>query len=455
MPFARDADARLERWFWHPARKPLILRGARQTGKTTAVRRLATHAPRFIELNLERPRDLALVRSCGSATALLERIEQEQNLSALEGNTLLFLDEIQEHPDAVKWLRFLFEDHPELAVIAAGSLLEVRLREEALTFPVGRVEFLRIEPLTFLEFLSATNDQRLRDDLHAAHVLSGAVDDGLHRLAMERFRRFLLVGGLPEAVDTWRASQSLVEVRRVHDALHQAYREDLLKYRPGGTIRFLELVLSNAPAHYGARFKVRNLAPGERDKPVTEALELLERAMVLHRVTPTSARELPLVARRAAARKLVPLDIGLALTQLGMQPERLEGNAVETLLDGRVAEAFAGIQLLTAHPERLRSLSFWTREGSAKSNAEVDYLVPTTEGVLPVEVKSGAAGSLKSLHQYLDGSETDLGIRLSCSAGSEEALGVTLQSGEALRYRLRSMPLYLAELIPRQRADVA
>ena len=235
----------------------------------------------------------------------------------------------------------------------------------------------------------------------------------------------------------------------MHDALHQAYREDLLRYRPGGTIRFLELVLSNAPAHYGARFKVRNLAPGERDKPVTEALELLERAMVLHRATPTSARELPLVGRRAAARKLLPLDIGLALTQLGIPPERLEGNAVEKLLDGRIAEAIAGIQLITAHPERLRSLSFWTREGSAKSNAEVDYLVPTTEGVLPVEVKSGAAGSLKSLHQYLDGSETDLGMRLSCSAGSEEALGVTLQSGKTLRYRLRSMPLYLAELNPR------
>jgi len=447
MVFPRAADDRLASWFGDPRRKPLVLRGARQTGKTTAIRQLGGGAPLFLELNLERHDDLALIRTCRSASELLQRLQQANNLSRFSQNTMLFLDEVQEHPEAIEWLRFFHEDHAGIAVVAAGSLLEVRLRHETFPFPVGRVEFLRLEPLTFLEFLRATDDQRLADDLAQSFMDPDGVDDGLHHLAMERFRDFLLVGGLPEAVAVWRETRHLVEVRRVHDALRQAYNEDLLKYRTRGTTRHLETVLANAPAHFGARFKMRNLAPGEKDRPLAEALELLEKAMVLHRAVPSSSRSLPLVARKGAARKLLPLDIGLALCQLAVRPELLAGRAVESIMEGRLAEAFAGIQLLAAHPEQPRALSFWTREGSAKSNAELDYLVPTTRGVLPVEVKAGAAGSLKSMHRFLAGTEEKLGIRLSCTTGGLEELTVSLGQGEVLLYQLHSIPLYLAELV--------
>lgn len=448
MTFSRDADDLLAAWFAHPRRKPLILRGARQTGKTTAVRHLGERAPLCLELNLERHVDLGLVRTCHSAEQLLERLQQKHNLVSVPRDALLFLDEIQEHPEALQWLRFLHEDHPGIAVVAAGSLLEVRLRNETLPFPVGRVEFLRLEPLTFLEFLRATGDRRLADDLGQSFGNPSGVEDGLHHLAMERFRQFLLVGGLPEAVEVWRSTRNLVEVRRVHDALRQAYAEDLLRYGTRGATRHLELVLANAPAHYGSRFKIRNLAPGERDKPLAKALRLLEQAMVLFRATPTSAKSLPLVARKGAARKLLPLDIGLALSQLEVLPEHIAGRAVDSLLGGRLAEALVGIQLLAANPERPRALSFWTREGGAKSSAEVDYLLPTARGVLPVEVKSGAAGSLRSLHRYLAEAEWKLGIRLSSAPGGSEDLKVDLGAGRILSYRLLSIPLYLAELVP-------
>lgn len=448
MSFNRNADDLLAAWSVRTRRKPLILRGARQTGKTTAVRRLGEHAPLFLELNLERREDLVLIRTCHSAEELLERLQQKHNLTELPPDTLLFLDEVQEHAAAIEWLRFLHEDHPRLAVVVAGSLLEVRLRDAPLPFPVGRVEFMRLEPLTFLEFLRATGDQRLADDLTRSARRPAGIEEGLHHLAMQRFRQFLLVGGLPEAVDVWRTSRSLVEVSRVHVALHQAFMEDLLKYGVRGGARHLELVLANAPAHFGSRFKIRHLAPGEKDRDLAQALDLLEQAMVIFRATPTAARSLPLVSRRRSARKLLPLDIGLALSQLSVRPEQFAERAVESVMGGRLAEAFVGIQLLAAHPEQQRSLSFWTREGSARSTAEVDYVVPTAAGVLPVEVKSGAAGSLKSLHRFLADSEGDLGIRLSSATGGVEHLKVDLGAGKVMAYQLHSLPLYLAELVP-------
>jgi len=447
MTFTRQADKRLLDWYERPSRKPLVLRGARQTGKTTAVRRLGQHAPLYLELNLERPEDLALAKTCHSASELLERLQQDRSLSSLPAGTLLFLDEIQELPIALGWLRFLHEDHKDLSVVAAGSLLEVRLRDDPLPFPVGRVEFERVEPLTYLEFLEATGDDRIAEDLRASFATPSGPSEGLHELAMARFRTFLIVGGLPEAVETWRQARELVSVRRVHSALRQAYSEDLLKYRVHNT-QHLEALLQNAPAFFGSRYKLRHLAPGGREASIAKALDLLERAMVLFSAAPTSNHKLPLIARPRAARKLLPLDMGLALAQLEVRPEQLAGQAIETLMGGRLAEAFVGLQLLAREPSEPRSLSFWTREGSAKSNAEVDYLLPTREGVLPVEVKSGSSGSLKSLHQYLSTSGTHLGFRLWAACGGTEELTVKLTTGVSLDYELRTLPIYLAELLP-------
>lgn len=445
--FSRIADEHLKQWLHHPRRKPLILRGARQTGKTTAVRRLAEHPQSLIELNLERPSDLALIRSCRSAGELIQRLEVQLDRGPLSAGTLLFLDEIQEHPEALKWLRFFYEDHPELAVVAAGSLLEVRLRDESLTFPVGRVEFLRLEPLTFLEFLRATEDVRLAVELEGAFRSCESVAPSLHELAMQRLREFLIVGGLPEAVNVWRETRSLVEVGAVHSALHQAYREDLLKYRVKGGIQHLEAALIGAPPHYGARFKVRQIAPGEKDRPIARALTLLEQAMVLFRVPPTASLSPPFLPRSRAAHKLLPLDIGLALTELQVRAEHLRQRPVESVLGGRVAEAFAGIQLLAANPGQARSLFLWTREGTARSNAEIDYLVSTPNGVLPVEVKASAAGSLKSMHRFLASTDAKYGLRLCSSPGQLDQLTVRLPDGSGLAYELRTVPLYLAELV--------
>lgn len=446
--FARAADDRLLAWYRREDRKPLILRGARQTGKSTAVRRLAQHVPRFIELNLERHEDLARVQACRSAAELLETVRVTNGMRSLPSGTLLFLDEIQEHPDALPWLRFLYEDHPELAVVAAGSLLEVQADARSLSFPVGRVEFLRIEPLTFLEFLDVTGDAVLADELRAQARSFAGIPGPLHRAADRRLREFLVVGGMPEAVARWARHRDPVEVGRFHDDLRQAYRDDLLKY--GGPRReaTLEALLDSAPAHWGKRFKMQSLAPGLKNSAIAHALDQLECAQVLHRAAPTASLHQPFEPRPKAAHKLLPLDIGLALAHMEVRREQLRETEIEALLDGRIAECFVGIQLLAHRPERMRSLWFWTRQSRSSADAEVDYLVPREDGLTPCEVKAGAAGRLRSLHQYLLASEESVGVRLSSSPGRTEDLTVGLPQGGRLRYRLRNVPLYLAELLP-------
>lgn len=445
MTFPRHANAQLARWYASPRRKPLILRGARQVGKSTAVQTLAGEVPLLLELNLERYEDLSLIRSCRSAAELVQRLEQHHNVTTLPPGTLIFLDEIQEHPEALSWLRFFYEDRPDLAVVAAGSLLEVRLRTHAMPMPVGRVEHLRIEPLSFGEFLVATGDDRIATDLTEAADRSNGIPEGLHTLAMERLRSFLLVGGLPEAVGVWRSTKNLVEVAHVHRSLDQTYREDLLKYGRSNRITHLQHVLERAPAHYGARFKMRTLAGEDKTRPVSEALSLLEQAMVLYSVSPTSSTAIPLVPRPKAAKKLLPLDIGLALSQLDIRAEQLAGPNVESLLGGRVAEAFVGIQLLNRHVRESRALSYWIREKGRQSTAEVDYLIPTPSGLMPIEVKSGATGRIRSLFSYLTASGGHEAVRLFASSGGTEQVTMPNGSGQRIRCTLRSMPLYMVE----------
>ena len=441
MIFKRQATQSLSLWYTGKQRKPLILRGARQVGKSTAVHQLAKQAPFYIELNLERYDDLMLIRSCNSADELIKRLGQQLGKVNFPDDTLIFIDEVQEHAEAVKWLRFFYEDHPQLAVVVAGSLFEIRLRENPQSIPVGRVEFMRLEPLSFIEFLVATGDEVIAADIERSYYEEKVIDEGLHQLAMDRLRLFLLVGGLPEAVKMWSTTKNHTEVFRVHQNILQGYREDLLKYGKPRRIQELQHVLTNAPTFYGGRYKVTTLAAGLKEKLVAEAVDLLEQAMVIYNVLPTANTQEPFTPRARAAKKLIPLDVGMALSQLNTTPEQLKNTNIESLLDGRIAEMFVGVQLLGRSTGQMRNLFFWTREGAAKSNAEIDYIISTSRGVVPVEVKAGATGTLKSLHFFMEKSKTNYCVRL-CSARG----GIQKLNG----YTLRSLPLYMTELITKE-----
>lgn len=444
--FARQIDRVLAAWAAEDERKPLVLRGARQTGKSSSVRQLGRSFEQFLELNLERYEDLALVRSCRSPADLLKALAARYNLAAFPARTLLFLDEIQESPEAIQWLRFFREDYPQLSVVAAGSLLEVRLQERGFSFPVGRVTFRTLRPLSFREFLQALGKDVLAESLREGAIPGAEMAPPLHAQALTLLRDYLFTGGMPEAVARWVESGSPAVVRQVQSDLMQAFAEDIQKYRSGVAATDLEAAFENLPHHYGLRFRYENFAPGFKSQRMKDALGKLEAALLIHRVWPSHSLELPLAVRPKSAPKLLPLDVGLAVHTLGTGFQALATEPLERLLSGRLAEIFVGQQLLASHTAMgaiVEPLFFWVSE-SAHANAETDYLLPGPGFPVPVEVKSGASGSLKSLHQFLWRARRDLGIRLHAGPFADERHEVRMPEGP-LRYRLISLPLYLAE----------
>ncbi len=443
MYLPRHIDQILLDWSLEEDRKPLILRGARQTGKSSSIRYFGSRFELFLELNLERHSDLSLVRSCRSGDELLVALAARHGIERFPEQTLLFLDEIQESPEAVRWLRFFREDHPELYVVAAGSLMEVRLQERGFSFPVGRVTFRALRPFTFFEFLEGTGagvlGRRLVETLRAGVP----APEALHAQAMERFNDYVLVGGMPEAVARWVGDRNPAAVRTVHADLVESLSEDLQKYRGVRDVAYLEAAFDNLKHHYGSRFKYQDFAPGYRSQQMKSALGKLEAAQLITRVWPTSSLRLPLRIRPKSAPKLLPLDSGLALYTMGADLEHLQSLPFDRLLDGRAAEIFAGHQMLAARSSFPGKLHFWVNE-SPRSSAEVDYLLETSGYPLPVEVKSGASGSLKSLHQFLWRSGLEVGVRLHMWTLRDEVLQVRMPDRD-MHYRLISLPLYMAE----------
>jgi uncharacterized protein len=436
----------LTAWAAEDDRKPLVLRGARQTGKSSSVRHLGRSFDLFLELNLERFEDLALVRASRSPADLLKALAARHNVAAFPERTLLFLDEIQESPEAIHWLRFFYEDHPQLSVVAAGSLLEVRLQERGFSFPVGRVTFRTLRPLSFQEFLHALGKDVLARSLREGAVPGAGIAPPLHLQALDLLRDYLVTGGMPEAVARWVESGNPAAVRQVQSDLIQAFAEDIQKYRSGVSVSDLEAAFENLPHHYGLRFRYENFAPSFKSQRMKDALGKLEAALLITRVWPSHSLDLPLAVRPRSAPKLLPLDIGLAVYSMGTGFQALATEPLERLLDGRFAEIFVGQQLLTDPAAMTEPLFFWVSE-SANANAETDFLLPGPGYPVPVEVKSGASGSLKSLHQFLARARRGLGVRLHAGTFADERLEVRMPEGP-LKYRLLSLPLYLAEEVP-------
>jgi uncharacterized protein len=441
IPRLLDADLAL--WASSEDRKPLVLRGARQTGKTAAIRQLGRSFDLFVELNLDRLTDRRLVEESRTPAELLTALQVRDNVAQYPPRTLLFVDEVQESPKAVGWLRTLYEEHPTLAVVAAGSLLEVRAAAGGFSFPVGRVTFRYLHPLTFFEFLGALGRDVLLDHLQQAARLARPLPPPVHEQALDLLRDYLWVGGMPEAVMTWVSSTSPVRVRELQADLMQAFSEDIPKYEAGPNQGVLDAVFSHLPHHYGLRFKYESFAPGYRSALMKSGLAALEGAMLVRRALPTSDVQSPLHERPNAAPKLFPLDVGLASAGMAIPLVALRGGALDQLLDGRMAEVLVGQLLISRQRRAVEPLYFWTA-GKRGSEAEVDFLVPGREGLLPIEVKAGAQGTLRALHQLIGRSTIREAVRL-WSGPLLVDRPVIRVDGVEITYTLRSLPLYLAE----------
>lgn len=407
----RLIDWHLHEWKNSKSRKPLLIRGARQVGKTHAVRKLGEQFEHFVEINFElseKAKDLF------EKDLHPERIIRDLNFFAdvkIEpGKTLLFFDEIQEAPRAILALRYFFENMPSLHVIAAGSLFDFAL--EKVGMPVGRVSTLYMYPLSLIEFFVATS----RNSIAEALIKGEHFSEIIHEKTIDILGEYLAIGGMPEAVAKWVETKNPKECFQIHHNLIGSYRQDFEKYAKKHEIKFLELLFRQIPYFIGKEFQYKNI-PGEyRKRELSPCLDLLCKANVVHRIYQSAGNGIPLGAEiHLEWFKIIFVDIALSQAILGfdlsswfLQPGH------EFVNRGAIAESFVGQELLCyAHPMREPELFFWKRPEKS-SSAEVDYLHVKDQQVIPIEVKSGHGSTLKSMHLFLKSHpESPHGIRFS------------------------------------------
>ncbi|MBI4373508.1 MAG: ATP-binding protein [Deltaproteobacteria bacterium] len=392
------------RWKEGSHRKPLIVRGARQVGKTYAISEFGRrYYSGVLSFDFEKNRSLRKIFE-GDLTAgnLLVQLEIAANKKILP-DTLLFFDEIQLCPPALMALRYFYEERPDLHLIAAGSLLEFEM--EKISFPVGRVEFEWMAPLSFGEFLQATGNEALleqRPDLDSTKK----IPDFLHEKFLEQLRLYSLVGGMPEAVLRYGETKSLYEVARVHQNLIHAFSQDILKYERMIRIDSLSNLLEKIPRTVGGQVKYSHLmSVGEEESlyEIKKNLKVLEKSLLVHKVVSSSAQGLPLAFEsQQKVFKYLFVDIGLMQSLCGIQAQDvLQSKDLLDIYEGALCEQLVGQELLSAGGSWQQKLYYWSRQKKS-SNAEVDYLMVRNGKIYPLEVKKGPEGRLKSLHLFLE-----------------------------------------------------
>lgn len=447
----RTALIDLENWLKKGDRKPLVIRGARQVGKTWLVREFARQSGmELIEINFERHPEYAGLFKNTSPGAVIASIERQTGLRFHDGRTILFLDEIQKAPHAFANLRWFYEEKPELAVVATGSLLDFVLRDHEFSMPVGRIAYLFMEPMSFKEFLIAHGEDIVAEYIGSL-ALGVSVEDAIHQKLMDYFRDYLLVGGLPAAVESWIDTRSPAAVSEVHQNLLNTYSDDFMKYAGRIPVDRLQKVFRFIPRALGKKFKYANVDSEERSGALKQALNMLCMARICHKVTCSHGRGIPLAAEEnEKVFKVILLDVGLVSAIMGvvlMGNEKIED--IVRVNEGGISEQAVGQILRTIAPSYVDpALHYYAREQKG-SEAELDYLLQFGTRIIPVEVKSGATGQMRSLHQFMGERKFPLAIRLNTEKPSIAGVDMKTAKGDRAKYKLLNLPFYLAGEIPR------
>ncbi|GAC1592059.1 MAG: ATP-binding protein [Chitinophagaceae bacterium] len=437
--FQRDILHELKKWRAKVTRKPLIIRGARQGGKTTVVRQFSAEFQGFIYLNLELPEDRKPFESFSNFETLLQTVFFLKNKSLADrANTLVFIDEIQEVPDALQHLRYFYEEAPDIPEIAAGSMLE-SLFNPNISFPVGRVEYLVIQPTSFPEFLGATGDTAALQQ-----VLTMPAAAFAHDALLKLFRTYCLIGGMPEIVAHYAAHKDLTALTPIYESLLVSYLDDVEKYaNRGSQVDYIRHAIRSSFAEAGKRIKFQNFGNSSyKSREMGEALRALEKALLIHLVYPQTSPVLPMLPDVSKSPRLHVLDTGMLNYFVGLQQEILGTTDLNSVYQGTVIEHIVGQELLARQYSALRGLAFWVREKSA-SSAEVDYLFSYKEKLVPVEVKSGATGTLRSLAVFMDLVPHNIAVRF--YAGKILISTITTSGGKTVH--LLNLPYYLVSQI--------
>lgn len=441
----RTRLAFLQNWLESDTRKPLVLRGARQVGKTWLVRHLAQSQKRqLIEVNFEKQPQLTSLFLSNDPQQILLNLSVAFNESIDPKKCLLFLDEIQAVPDLLAKLRWFAEDLPELPVIAAGSLLEFVLEKHSFSMPVGRINYMHLEPLSFEEFLLANNKQILFNYLEA-YLWKSEIPGAIHEQLVTLFKEYIIVGGMPAAVSSWINNRSIKEISQIHHDLMATYRDDIAKYRGRIATERLEEVMMAVPKYLGEKFVYSRVNPSIQITTIKHSLDLLCKARICHKVTGCAANGVPLAAEvQDKYLKVIFLDVGLCSAALGLSLDQLyQIEEINLINKGGISEQVVGQILRTLAPPYVEpSLHYWHREEKG-SAAEIDYVVQHQNKVIPIEVKAGSTGSLKSLHLFMGLKGFHTAVRINSDIPSKTEVDVKDRQGNPINYTLLSIPFYL------------
>lgn len=455
MYYCRIIDSYLLEWAQRKDHKPLLLRGARQTGKSTAVRHLGVQFDDYVEINFEKQpaykslfeKDLDVKRIIPVMSAMCKK-------RIIPGKTLLFLDEIQDCPKAIMALRYFKEDMPELHVIAAGSLLEFAL-DELPTFGVGRIHSMYMYPMTFDEFLLANGEELL---LEARNNASEDIPlpTELYDQLVELLRTYMLVGGMPESVAKWVETHDYLQCQEVQDDILTGYEDDFPKYRKKVDPVLLRNTMRSAAVQATKKFVYAQVQGEYTAAEVKKALDMLAKAGIIIPITHTSANGLPLGDEAdKSIRKMLLLDTGLMLRLLNMSmvdvsemtTHILTAPVADLVNKGTIAEMLAGLEYLHYLTPNLRyEMFYWVRQAK-NSLAEVDYVLPMGNSVMPMEVKAGVQGGMKSLWEFMREKKLSKAIRCSLeNFGSFDYIDA--KDGDAVRH-VAICPLYAISKLAR------
>jgi predicted AAA+ superfamily ATPase len=400
-----------------PDRKPLLLRGARQVGKSSALRQFGKQFKHFIEINFDENKEVkSFFENPLSPQEICEQLSLYYHTPIIPGETLLFFDEIQSCQSALAKLRYFYEKYAELHVVAAGSLLEFAL-EEIPSFGVGRIRSLFMYPFGFDEFLTALNEETLFKAIKIASP-EKPLSEPIHQQLLGRLKIFLICGGMPEAVSQYVRKRDLLSGELVLNDLITVLKTDFAKYRRRTPLLLLNEVFESVMRQTEGKFVYERAAPGTSTSAVRQAIELLIMAGLVHPATHTAANGIPLGAEaNRKYRRIIPCDTGLFLHTLGLRSEILPASDFSAVNRGSLAEIFTGLELLKAAScYAPQELFYWQRSANSSSsqgNAQVDFLVQKGSSIIPIEVKSGTQGGMQSLRLFMKEKHIEKGIRTS------------------------------------------
>jgi len=446
----RQFEEHLTHWINSRHRKPLVLRGARQVGKTWLVRRLGTITGKdLVELNFEKDPFAQDFFKSNNPQDIINEISLYQNRRIDPEKTILFLDEIQAAGEILSTLRWFAEDMPQLPVIAAGSLLEFTLEDHKFSMPVGRITFLNVEPMGYFEYLEAHKQTIILENLHS-WCFERPFSSSLHNQALKWFQRFCMTGGMPEIVQADVEEKNGEECRDIQNNLYATYRADFAKYRKRIDSHILDKALLAICHSVGEKFVYSKINNSIKHYQAKQAIQMLTQARLCHTIYHSCANGLPLGGEiKEKSQKIILNDISLfhAMVKTPAKSSYPQWDTITNHIRGRMVEQISGqlLRLLGPFSGDGPSLYYWQRGGGRPG--EIDYLIQSQSLPVPVEIKSGSSGAMKSLHQFMFDKKLPFALRLDSNPPSSQNIDIKTTRGNRVTYRLQNIPVYMAEKI--------